>query len=82
MKNLDINHLVLNIVRFWIPNVSLLNSIPRRDRANGEKESDIRSAGFLRGSIPFLAFPFHFYPFLFIKHILNKFDFLDDNFQY
>ena len=41
MKNLDINHLVLNIVRFWIPNVSLLNSIPRRDRANGEKESDI-----------------------------------------
>ena len=43
MKNLDINHLVLNIVRFWsfCPNVSLLNSIPRRDRANGEKESDI-----------------------------------------
>ena len=41
MKNLDINHLVLNIVRFWIPNVSLLNSIPRSDRANGEKESDI-----------------------------------------
>ena len=41
MKNLDMIHIVLTIVRFWIPNVSLLNSIPRSDRANGEKESDI-----------------------------------------
>ena len=43
MKNLDMIHIVLTIVRFWTfcPNVSLLNSIPRRDRANGEKESDI-----------------------------------------
>ena len=43
MKNLDMIHVVLTIVRFWAfcPNVSLLNSILRSDRANGEKESDI-----------------------------------------